>query len=150
MPYILALDQGTTSSRAIVFDRDGAIQATAQKEFAQLFPKPGWVEHDPEDIWRDTLATARQAIAESGVAAADIAAIGITNQRETTVLWDRATGVPDGATAKAVIARAADLGLLLLTCEMNGQVIRWIPPIDASAAEIGEAIGIFEETLRTV
>jgi 4-aminobutyrate aminotransferase len=63
---------------------------------------------------------------------------------------DRATGAPDGATAKAVIARAADLGLLLLTCGMNGQVIRWIPPIDASAAEIGEAIGIFEETLRTV
>lgn len=88
--YILAIDQGTTSTRAILFDSDAASVATAQREFPQHYPKPGWVEHDPEDIWRDTLAVAREAAAARGAAA--IAAIGITNQRETTVIWDRATG----------------------------------------------------------
>ncbi|NIJ06719.1 glycerol kinase [Sphingomonas vulcanisoli] len=92
--HILAIDQGTTSTRCIVFDGAGAPVATAQREFEQHYPAPGWVEHDPEDIWRDTLATAREAIAQSGVGAAGIAAIGITNQRETVVVWDRATGVP--------------------------------------------------------
>ena len=92
--HVLAIDQGTTSTRAIVFDRDARPVATAQTEFAQHYPRPGWVEHDPEDIWRDTLATAREALAESGVGAAGIAGIGITNQRETFVVWDRATGVP--------------------------------------------------------
>jgi len=92
--HILAIDQGTTSTRSLVFDARARRIASAQREFAQHYPQPGWVEHDPEDIWRDALATARQAIAESGVGAAGIAAIGITNQRETTVVWDRATGVP--------------------------------------------------------
>jgi glycerol kinase len=92
--YVLAIDQGTTSSRALVFDRDGRAVGTGQKELRQHFPKDGWVEHDPEDIWRDTLAVCRQAIAAAGLAASDIAAIGITNQRETTVLWERATGTP--------------------------------------------------------
>ena len=86
---ILAIDQGTTSTRSIVFDATGHALATAQAEFRQHYPQAGWVEHDPEDIWRDTLATARAAIAEAGTTPA---AIGITNQRETTVLWDRATG----------------------------------------------------------
>ncbi len=94
LKHILAIDQGTTSTRAIVFDAETRAVATAQSEFAQHYPRPGWVEHDPEDIWRDTLATARQALAESGVDAAGIAGIGITNQRETVVVWDRATGVP--------------------------------------------------------
>lgn len=94
MKYILALDQGTTSSRALLFDRSGSVIASAQQEFRQIFPRPGWVEHDPEDIWqsqRDTmLAVCRQA----GVTGKDIAAIGITNQRETTLIWDRKTGEP--------------------------------------------------------
>jgi len=94
LKYILALDQGTTSSRAIVFDRKGGIQGVAQREFAQHYPQPGWVEHDALAIWRTQLETARAALANAGVAASDIAAIGITNQRETTVLWDRATGQP--------------------------------------------------------
>ncbi|MGU3391197.1 glycerol kinase GlpK [Sphingomonas sp. M1A8_2b] len=92
--HILAIDQGTTSTRSIVFDAKARRVAAAQVEFAQHYPAPGWVEHDPEDIWRDVLATARDAIAKSSVAARDIAAIGITNQRETTVVWDRATGTP--------------------------------------------------------
>ena len=90
--YVLALDQGTTSSRAIVFDREGRHVGSGQKELRQHFPKDGWVEHDPEDIWRDTLAVCRQAIAAAGIRAEELAAIGITNQRETTVLWERATG----------------------------------------------------------
>ncbi|MBM6578048.1 glycerol kinase GlpK [Microvirga sp. SRT01] len=94
LKHILAIDQGTTSTRAIVFDAETRAVATAQSEFTQHYPRPGWVEHDPEDIWRDTLATARQALAESGVDAAGIAGIGITNQRETVVVWDRATGAP--------------------------------------------------------
>lgn len=92
--YILALDQGTTSSRAILFDKDGNSVATAQKEFHQYFPRPGWVEHDPMDIWNSQLEVARQVLNENKVSAKDIAAIGITNQRETTVVWDRATGKP--------------------------------------------------------
>ena len=92
--YVLALDQGTTSSRAIVFDRGGRAVATAQQEFPQIFPQPGHVEHDPEAIWASQLQTARDALARAGATAADIAAIGVTNQRETTVLWDKATGVP--------------------------------------------------------
>ncbi|MDB5624757.1 MAG: glpK, partial [Tardiphaga sp.] len=92
MPFILAIDQGTTSSRAIVFRDDITIAATAQQEFPQHFPASGWVEHEPEDIWASTLKTCRDAMAKAGVTAKDIAAIGITNQRETTVVWDRATG----------------------------------------------------------
>ncbi len=91
---MLALDQGTTSSRAIVFDRSGRAVATAQKEFRQIYPQPGWVEHDANEIWSTQLACAQAALRQAGTAARDVAAIGITNQRETTVLWDRATGVP--------------------------------------------------------
>ncbi len=94
MKYILALDQGTTSSRAIVFDRHGGIVATAQQEFRQIFPKPGWVEHDAQEIWATQSNVAAQAILKAGLTATDIATIGITNQRETTVVWDRATGQP--------------------------------------------------------
>ena len=92
--YILALDQGTTSSRAILFDRAGRIAGVAQEEFFQIYPQPGWVEHDPEAIWNTQLNTARQALARAGVEASQVAAIGLTNQRETTVVWDRETGNP--------------------------------------------------------
>ena len=94
--FVLALDQGTTSSRAIVFGHDGRTVATAQQEFPQIFPGPGHVEHDPEAIWSSQLETARQALAKAGSTAADLAAIGITNQRETTILWDRRSGQPIG------------------------------------------------------
>src|SRR6185436_19413971 len=101
MKYVLALDQGTTSSRAIVFDHAGQVVALAQREFRQIFPKPGWVEHDAREIWATQHAVALEAIekvtqapAGSDAAGAAIAAIGITNQRETTVVWDRANGQP--------------------------------------------------------
>lgn len=92
--YVLALDQGTTSSRAILFDRAGGICAVAQQEFPQLYPQPGWVEHDPQAIWQTQLAVAQEALAQAGAAAAQLAAIGIANQRETTLLWERASGRP--------------------------------------------------------
>jgi len=94
MKYILSLDQGTTSSRAILFDQSGSIVSVAQKEFRQIFPKPGWVEHDPRDIWSTQAGVAAEALTKANVRAADIAGIGITNQRETTIVWDRATGQP--------------------------------------------------------
>jgi len=94
--HLLALDQGTSSSRAIVFDRRGAVVALAQREFRQIYPQPGWVEHDPKEIWSSQLATAREALAKAGLGAADVAAIGIANQRETTIVWNRATGEPIG------------------------------------------------------
>jgi glycerol kinase len=94
MNYLLALDQGTSSSRSIVFDQRGHVVALAQQELTQIYPQPGWVEHDPMEIWRSQLSTARQALAEAGLKARDIRAIGITNQRETTVIWNRKTGAP--------------------------------------------------------
>jgi len=94
MKFILALDQGTTSSRSIVFDHDGRMLAVAQQEFKQHYPQPGWVEHDPEEIWTTQLATAKTALLKARLNASDVAAIGITNQRETIVLWDRKTGKP--------------------------------------------------------
>jgi glycerol kinase len=94
MSFILALDQGTTSSRAILFDQAGAICASAQKEFPQLFPQPGWVEHDPLEIWSSQLEVARAALASARLTAGDVAAIGITNQRETAIIWDRRSGEP--------------------------------------------------------
>ncbi len=94
MTYILAIDQGTTSSRAIIFDAQMRIKATAQEEFTQHFPQSGWVEHDPSDIWASVASTCRGAIEKAGITASDVAAIGITNQRETTLIWDRKTGEP--------------------------------------------------------
>ena len=93
-PFILAIDQGTTSTRAILFDHQMQVATTAQREFAQHFPRSGWVEHDPADLWQTTLATCRQAMDQAGVEAGQIAALGITNQRETTVVWDKTTGEP--------------------------------------------------------
>ncbi len=92
--YILAIDQGTTSSRAIVFNRSGKMKGIAQKEFRQIFPKPGWVEHDPEEIWATQLQVLHEAMANGGIGPEEVAAIGITNQRETAVVWDRQTGEP--------------------------------------------------------
>lgn len=94
MKYVLALDQGTTSSRAILFDRRGNICVQAQAEFPQVYPRPGWVEHDPEVIWRSQLKAARAVLRKTGAPPGDVAAIGITNQRETTIIWDRETGKP--------------------------------------------------------
>ena len=94
MTYLLALDQGTSSSRSIVFDAGGHALATAQQEIAQIYPQPGWVEHDPHEIWRTQLATAREALVKAGIRASQVRAIGITNQRETTVVWNRSTGLP--------------------------------------------------------
>ena len=92
MTYILALDQGTSSSRSIVFKPDGSVLTVAQQEFRQIYPHPGWVEHDPQEIWTSQLATARQALQQAGISAAQVASLGITNQRETTVVWRRDTG----------------------------------------------------------
>ena len=92
--YMMALDQGTTSSRCIIFDKSGTIRSMAQKEFAQIYPKPGWVEHNPKEIWSSQLAVATEAMAFLGISADQIQGIGITNQRETTILWDKNTGEP--------------------------------------------------------
>jgi glycerol kinase len=140
--FVLALDQGTTSSRAIVFDHDGAIQSVAQQEFKQIFPQAGWVEHDPGEIWQTQLATAREALAKAGLRASDVAAIGITNQRETTVVWDRRTGVPiynaivwqDRRTAAFCdeLRRAGHADLiqrkagLVIDAYFSGSKLRWI------------------------
>ena len=155
--HLLALDQGTSSSRSIVFDRGGRIVAMAQREFAQIYPQPGWVEHDPIVLWTTQLATAREAMRSAGLAARDIAAIGITNQRETTVVWNRRTGVPihpaivwqdrrTAATCSALRERGLD-GLfrqrtgLLLDPYFSGTKLTWIldeVPGARAAAERGE------------
>ena len=142
MKTILALDQGTTSSRAIVFDAAGGIVAVAQKEFTQIFPQPGWVEHDAEEIWATQVAVANEALARAGLQAADVAAIGITNQRETTIVWDRSTGRPvcnaivwqDRRTAgacDALKARGLEAGItartgLVLDAYFSGTKLAWI------------------------
>lgn len=92
--YILALDQGTSSSRAILFDQRGQVVAQAGQPFPQHYPQPGWVEHDPHDIWQSQLDVARQVLRQAGIAPEQVAGIGVTNQRETTLIWDRATGEP--------------------------------------------------------
>ena len=107
--YILALDQGTTSSRAMLFDREGKVRGVGQREIHQYYPKPGWVEHDPMDLWQSQVETAREALRNADATAADVAAIGITNQRETTLLWDRATGKPVGRAIVWQDRRTADM-----------------------------------------
>lgn len=128
--YLLALDQGTSSSRSILFDRGGHVVALAQQELPQIYPQPGWVEHDPMQIWRTQLATAREVLARAQVSAREIAAIGITNQRETTVVWDRATGEPihhaivwQDRRAEAVCAQLREAGLVEHVRERTGLVI---------------------------
>ena len=155
--HLLALDQGTSSSRAIVFHRDGRIVASAQRELTQHFPQPGWVEHDANQIWNDQLAVAREALQAAGLQASDIAAIGITNQRETTLLWDRQTGEPVHraivwqdrrteplcaqlrAQPEAVALVRADTGLLI-DPYFSGTKLRWL--LDhVSGARIAAAKG---------
>ncbi len=142
MSAILALDQGTTSSRAIVFDETGAIRAMAQREITQIFPQPGWVEHDAGEIWATQIAVAREAIARAGLQARDIAAIGITNQRETTIVWDRATGRPvcnaivwqdrrtaaacDALKARGLEAQVTEKTGLVLDAYFSGTKLAWI------------------------
>ena len=112
MQYILALDQGTTSSRALLFDREGSVRSVAQREFDQIFPQPGWVEHNPQQIASSQIAVALEALAQAGAKASDVAAIGITNQRETTIVWNRDTENPfttpsSGKTAAPRISASA-------------------------------------------
>ena len=106
MKYILALDQGTTSSRAVLFDRAGQPAATAQQEFQQFFPQPGWVEHDALEIWESQKRVMQQVLQKAEVSPAQLQAIGITNQRETTVLWDRTTGLPVAPAMKTEPSKA--------------------------------------------
>src|SRR5664279_4129885 len=128
--FILALDQGTTSSRAIVFDRNGLPVANAQKEFRQFYPKPGWVEHDPEEIWSTQAGVALEAITKAGLESVNIAAIGITNQRETTIVWNRQTGKPVHNAIVWQDRRTADFcdhlksdGLSRMILEKTGMII---------------------------
>lgn len=142
MSFILALDEGTTSARAIVFDHAGTVKSVAQKEFVQIFPRPGWVEHDPDEIWAAQIGVASEAMARAGIAVRDVRAIGITNQRETTVVWDRRSGEPicnaivwqDRRTAgicdefrsrgyEALITRKTGL---VLDAYFSGTKLRWI------------------------
>ena len=130
MEYILSLDQGTTSSRAIVFDHHGQIEAVAQKEFEQIFPEPGWVEHDPNDIWSSQSSVMYEAIIRAGIRARDVAALGITNQRETTIVWDRETGEPiynaivwQDRRTSGICDRLKDAGHIDLFQEKTGLII---------------------------
>jgi glycerol kinase len=153
MSFVLALDQGTTSSRAIVFDQDGAIRAAAQKEFRQIFPEAGWVEHDPREVWSSQIEVARAALLQAGLAAGDLAALGITNQRETALLWDRRTGEPvynaivwqDRRTAAFCdeLKRAGHADLvrrkagLVIDAYFSGSKLRWL--LDHVAGARGKA-----------
>lgn len=155
--YLLALDQGTSSSRSIVFDREGHIVAIAQKELTQIYPQPGWVEHDPMEIWRSQLATAREVLVKARLKPSDIHAIGITNQRETTVLWNRATGQPvhhaivwQDRRAEPLCAQLRDEGMsdtirektgLVIDAYFSGTKLRWLldnVPGARAQAERGE------------
>ena len=155
MSFILALDQGTSSSRSIVFDERGRIVAMAQREFRQIYPQPGWVEHDPEEIWTTQLATAQAVLAQAGIAARDLRAIGITNQRETTVVWNRRTGRPvhnaivwqdrraeplcAELRAQGHAARVQQSTGLLVDAYFSGTKVRWILDHVAGAREAAEA-----------
>jgi len=155
--HLLALDQGTSSSRSIVFDRQGRIVAMAQREFRQIYPQPGWVEHDPKEIWATQLATAQEALAKAGISAQHLASIAITNQRETTVVWNRATGEPvcnaivwQDRRAEPTCAALRERGLepafrektgLILDAYFSGTKLKWIldnVPGARAAAQRGE------------
>ncbi len=152
--YILALDQGTTSSRSILFDHDGRIVSSAAEPFEQIYPKPGWVEHNPEEIWRTQRSTALKAIAQAGISPEEIAAIGITNQRETTVVWNRATGKPIYNAIVWQCRRTADFcgtlnaeGLaedfrrrtgLVIDAYFSGTKVKWLLDNVAGARELAE------------
>lgn len=153
--YILAFDQGTTSSRALLFDRDGRVVSTAQKEFRQIYPHPGWVEHDPREIWATQAGVAAEALTHAGVGGIDIAAIGITNQRETTIVWDRRTGEPvynaivwqdrrtadfcDGLRAGGHEAFVSSRTGLRIDAYFSGSKVRWILDNVDGARDAAEA-----------
>ncbi|MDL5035692.1 glycerol kinase GlpK [Comamonas resistens] len=155
--YLLALDQGTSSSRSIVFDAQGRLVASAQLELPQIYPRPGWVEHDPQEIWRTQLSTAREALTKAGLTARDIRAVGITNQRETTVVWNRKTGAPihhaivwQDRRAEPICAALREAGMadtiqqktgLLIDAYFSGSKLQWLldhVPGARSAAEAGD------------
>lgn len=153
--YILALDQGTSSSRAIVFDHEGNIRSTAQQEFTQYFPQPGWVEHDPMEIWASEAAVIAEAISKIGINGKDIAAIGITNQRETTIVWDAETGIPvhnaivwqdrrtsefcDSLKAQGLVDKIREKTGLIIDAYFSGTKIKWILDNVPGAREKAEA-----------
>jgi glycerol kinase len=165
--HLLALDQGTSSSRSIVFDEHGAIVAMAQREFRQIYPQPGWVEHDPHELWATQLATAQEVLAKAGLAATDIASVGITNQRETTLVWNRLTGEPvynaivwQDRRAEPTCAALRDRGLeplfraktgLILDAYFSGTKLKWIldhvPGARAAAARGELAFGTVDSWL---
>jgi glycerol kinase len=167
MTYLLALDQGTSSSRSIVFDKHGQIIAMAQQELTQIYPQPGWVEHDPLEIWRTQLATAREALAKAGITAREVRAIGITNQRETTVVWNRKSGVPihhaivwQDRRAEPTCVELRERGLaasiqaktgLLVDAYFSGTKLKWIldhvPGARAQAEEGELAFGTIDSWL---
>jgi glycerol kinase len=167
MNAVLALDQGTTSSRAIVFNHDGSIRAVAQQEFRQIFPQSGWVEHDPNEIWQTQIETARAALAKAGMVAGDISGIGITNQRETTVIWDRKTSEPihnaivwqdrrtsefcDGLKAAGHAGLIQERAGLVIDAYFSGSKVRWLldhVPGARERAERGElAFGTIDSWL---
>jgi glycerol kinase len=167
MTYLLALDQGTSSSRSIVFDPSGHTIATAQKELTQIYPQPGWVEHDALEIWRLQLATAREALAKAGITAAQVKAIGITNQRETSVVWNRKTGQPihnaivwQDRRAEPTCAELRERGLantirdktgLLVDAYFSGTKLKWlldnVPGARAQAAHGELAFGTIDSWL---
>jgi glycerol kinase len=167
MTYLLALDQGTSSCRSIVFDELGHVVALAQQELPQIYPRPGWVEHDPLEIWRSQLNTARQALAQAGLQASAIRALGITNQRETTVLWNRKTGQPvhnaivwQDRRAEATCAQLREQGHealiqsktgLLIDAYFSGTKLKWLldnVPGARAQAEAGElAFGTIDSWL---
>ena len=155
MGYILAFDQGTTSSRAIIFNRNGEIEGTAQKEFEQIFPEPGWVEHDPSEIWSSQVGVAAEVLSRTGISSEDIEAIGITNQRETTVVWDRRTGEPvynaivwqDRRTSEMCDQLKDEVGIdlfqqktgLIIDAYFSGTKVKWILDNVEGAREKAEA-----------
>lgn len=167
MTFLLALDQGTSSSRSIVFDDQGRVVALAQQELPQIYPKPGWVEHDPMEIWRTQLATAREVLAKARLKASDIRTLGITNQRETTVVWNRKTGIPihhaivwQDRRAEATCARLREEGKaaviqqktgLLVDAYFSGTKLKWlldsVPQARAQAGRGELAFGTIDSWL---
>jgi len=167
MTYLLALDQGTSSSRSIVFDDQGRVVALAQQELPQIYPKPGWVEHDPMEIWRTQLSTAREVLAKARLKASDIRALGITNQRETTVVWNRKTGIPihhaivwQDRRAETTCARLREEGKaaviqqktgLLVDAYFSGTKLKWlldsVPQARAQAGRGELAFGTIDSWL---
>ncbi|HHV09690.1 MAG TPA: glycerol kinase GlpK [Clostridiales bacterium] len=163
--YIMALDQGTTSSRCIIFDKNGRIKSIAQKEFTQIYPKPGWVEHDPMEIWSSQVSVATEAMAKQGILAEEIASIGITNQRETTIVWNKRTGQPvynaivwqcrrtsemiDGLKAKGYEAYIKEKTGLIPDAYFSGTKIAWILDHVEGAREAAKAGELLFGTVDT-